>query len=99
MNVGPIYSHEDLRRQLGPKSHWAIRCGALVRKRRTDLGLSLEQVAVLCDVSVNTVHKVETGALVPRDYLRAAVSFALALEVTDLWPPMRRAELAEAVAS
>lgn len=68
-------------------------CGELVRARRKALGLTLEQTSPIVGVPVQTLSKIERGQIVARDYLRAALAVALVCEVSDLFPPLTRAEL------
>jgi DNA-binding XRE family transcriptional regulator len=67
--------------------------GLLVRQRRRRLGISQGQLAGLVGCPVQTISKVERGNIVPRDYLKAAISVALADEVTHLFPWPSRREL------
>lgn len=72
------------------------RWGVLVQARRRQLGLSQVQVASVVGCPVQTISKVERGQIVPRDYLKAAISMALAEEVGALFPWPTRRELAVA---
>lgn len=66
--------------------------GALVKRRRSDLGLSQGQLADLVGVPFQTISKVEVGAIVARDYLKAAIALRLFVEVDALFPwPSRQA--------
>lgn len=67
--------------------------GALVRKRRKDLGLSQAQLAALIGVPFQTISKVENGAIAARDYLKAAIALRLLTDIEDLFPWPRRDEL------
>lgn len=60
--------------------------GPAVKARRTSLGLTLEQLGHLTDTAPQTIHKIETGALTPRDHLRYALALALMVEPGDLFP-------------
>jgi transcriptional regulator with XRE-family HTH domain len=68
--------------------------GHEVRARRTQLGLTLAQVSELTDGSLRaqTLHKIETGEIEPREYMKLAVAIALMTEVDTLFPPTSRAE-------
>jgi hypothetical protein len=55
-----------------------------------ELGFTLESLAGAVDTRLQTISRVEAGSLVPRDYLRAAIAYALATEVDNLWTPPTR---------
>ncbi len=78
---------------MGSGGVWAQRCGAVVKARRKNLNLTLQQVADLAATTPQTVARAEAGTLVPRDHLRVALAFALFCEVTDLWPWPARSEV------
>lgn len=66
--------------------------GSLIRRRRTDLGLTQGQLADLVGVPFQTISKVEKGGIVCRDYLKAAIAMRLFVEVDELFPwPSRQA--------
>lgn len=62
--------------------------GAAVRKRREKRGLSQAQLARACDTSQQTIAKIETGKLIPRDRLKVVIAARLGVAVADLfaWP-------------
>jgi transcriptional regulator with XRE-family HTH domain len=74
---------------------WGPRC----RARRKELGLSLEVVAGMCGVSPQTIHKVETGEITPREHLRYALALALMVEPDALFPAPSAADLRSAIAA
>lgn len=37
-------------------------------------------------VPLQTLHKIETGEIVPRDHLKAAIALALGVEMSNIWP-------------
>jgi transcriptional regulator with XRE-family HTH domain len=92
----PVITQEQLRRFLKREArHW----GSNVRLRRTELGLTLDQLATLADTTPQTVFKVERGEIVARDNLRLSLAFALGKEAHDLFPlPRREIILAEVAA-
>jgi DNA-binding XRE family transcriptional regulator len=73
-------------------------CGQRVADRRIELGLTRQDLAALVDTSGPTVHRIERGRLMPVDELRFAVAHALETEVSALWPPPSRNDIAEAAA-
>lgn len=89
----PVITQEQLRRFLKREArHW----GSNVRARRTEMGLTLDQLATLADTTPQTVFKVERGEIVARENVRLALAFALMREVGDLFPmPRREVILAE----
>ena len=54
--------------------------------RREELGISQKQLAHLCNVSVPSVSRWETGASGPKDEHKLAVARALDLDVRFLFP-------------
>lgn len=87
MNHTPALLEDDaLRTFLGPGGRWASECGARVKHRRGELNFTLQRVADLTGSTPQTIARVESGAIVPRDKLRVAIAFALFVEVDRLWP-------------
>lgn len=84
-----------LREYLGPKGPWAIECGSRVRKYREKLSKSETWLAAAVGVSAQTIHEVEAGRIVPRDYLRAAIAFAVGQDSDVLWPSLSRTRVGE----
>jgi transcriptional regulator with XRE-family HTH domain len=72
--------------------------GSRVAERRGELGLSQTRLAELCDVTQQTISKIEAGGMIPHDNLKLTIANAMALEPAELfaWPP--RAGLAAGVA-
>lgn len=86
----PFFELEDVRRMV---SKWAVDCGRRVQDRRTALGWDRRQLAALVGTTEATIVRIEQGVLKPRDYLKLAVASALVVEVEDLWPYPRRADV------
>lgn len=85
----PVIDTDLLKERLGPGGTWAKAAGQTVARVRGDeLKLSVEYLASTTGVSVTTIKRVESGDLVPRDYLRAAIAGTLRKDVADIWPPM-----------
>lgn len=84
---------EVLRSIYAPRGEWAMRCGAAVRSRRQGLAFSMETLAELCGTTLQTIGRIEKGSLVPREHLKAAIAYALAVDVVLLWPALTRAEI------
>lgn len=80
----------SLRGHVGPGSDWAVENGGRVKARREQLSLTARQVAQFCDIPVQTIYRVESGKVVPRDYIRAAIAHVLCCEVGDLFLPPDR---------
>lgn len=96
--IEPFLDTEDVRRLV---SKWAIDCGGRVKARRELLGWDRRQLAALADTTEATIHRIESGALNPRDHLKVIIASALQVEAAELWPfPSREAvvEQAKAVA-
>lgn len=73
--------------------------GSLVRSRREALDLTLNEVAALAGTTPQTIHKVETGKIAPRDHVRLAIAFALSAEVDTLFPMPSRATVLKEIAA
>lgn len=73
----------------------AERWGSKIEARRVELGFTQTQLASLCDVTQQTISKVEAGQMIPHDRLKAVIADRLMVEPGELfnWPP--RAELGE----
>lgn len=84
-----------LREYLGPRGPWATESGQRVRKFRTRMEKSETWLAAAVGVSAQTVRQVECGAIVPRDYLRAAIAFALGQDPETIWPTLTRLRVGE----
>lgn len=85
-----------LREYLGPGGPWALECGARVRKYRTAINNANELwLAAAVGVSVQTIRSIESGLLVPRDYLRSAIAFAVGQDPETIWPSLTRRRIGE----
>lgn len=80
-----LLDEKAVRSLFGPSGDWSERCGRAVRQRRQDLGFTLQRLADLTGTTLQTISRIESGQLVPRDRMKAAIAYALALEVQDLW--------------
>lgn len=65
---------------------WSIDCGANIASKRSERGWTRLQLAHLVGTTEATIHRVESGAVTPRDYLKMAIAAALATPVEKLWP-------------
>lgn len=61
--------------------------------RRTALEIAEEELAESVGVSTMTIKRIESGEIVPRDYLRLGVALALVDDVHRLWEPLRRSDV------
>lgn len=86
---------EALREHLGPNGPWAVDSGARVRKYRLRMDKSEAWLAAGVGVTVQTIRMVETGQIVPRDYLRAGIAFCLGQDIETIWPPLTRLRVGE----
>lgn len=85
-----------LREYLGPKGSWARECGDRARKYRLRIeNLTETKLAAMVGVSAQTIHMIEAGNIVPRDYLRAAIAFALGQDTDTIWPTLTRQRIGE----
>lgn len=83
MHEEPFFDLDDVRR-LARK--WAIDCGAKVAAQRVERGWDRRKLASLVGTTEATIHRVESGVLAPRDYLKMAIAAALSVSVDQLWP-------------
>jgi DNA-binding XRE family transcriptional regulator len=78
-------------------SKWAIDCGARVQETRCVRGLSRQELASTVGTTEATIHRVESGSINPRDFLKFAIAAALQVSAAELWPlPAQPAEMAGA---
>lgn len=74
----------------------AREAGEKVAKRRAEVKLSQQRLAVAAGTTLQTIFRIERGELVPREYLRQAIAYALMVEVDALWPNATRQEIHDA---
>lgn len=86
----PILSNEVVEELM---DEWSIETGRKVRKRRKQLGFTLDQVASLTGLSRQTIHRAERDAATTRDLARHLIATALACDVGDLWTPLTAEQL------
>jgi transcriptional regulator with XRE-family HTH domain len=98
-NDEPFLDQEAVRSMFGPSSEWACQAGASIKARRLALGFTLQRLADLAGTTVQTIQRVETGKLIPREYLKASIAVALVLDVTDIWAWPPRHEICRQAAS
>jgi len=73
---------DGVRRLLGT---WPVECGARVAARRVERGWDRSELAERVGTTEATIHRVESGKLTPRDYLKLAIAAALGSEVAEIW--------------
>jgi DNA-binding XRE family transcriptional regulator len=78
---------------------WAIDSGWRVEQGRKAKGLSRADMAAAIETSEVTVIRIESGHINPRDHMRLAIAATLGVEVEELWPYPRRAEVLAHVAT
>jgi len=79
-------------------TNWAIKTGHKIKHRRETLNLSREQLAVLCDTTVPTITRIESGDRKAGPGMALAIAFSLAVEPAELFGWPTREEIAEAAA-
>jgi transcriptional regulator with XRE-family HTH domain len=95
----PFLEPDLVRSMFSSGGAWARASGGRVRQRRKDLGLTLQRLADLSGTTVATVQRVESGALIPREHLKASIAYSLVLDVSQIWTYPSRQDLALAAAS
>jgi DNA-binding XRE family transcriptional regulator len=93
----PFFELDAVRRMA---AKWAVDCGHRVAEARTRLGWDRRTLAGLVGTTEATIHRVESGALNPRDHLKFAIASALSVEISEIWQyPTRERVFAEASAA
>lgn len=95
MTTTQLIDTAALREYLGSGGPWAIEAGSKIARKRIEFGWSETRLAALVGVTATTVRQIETGTLVPREYLRAAIAFSLGQDVEFFWPPLSRRRAGE----
>ena len=98
MSETSVLDNDSLRIYFGPRGEWARACGQRVKAKRIACHMTILTLATQSHTTAQTIQRVENGSLVPRERLRASISFALMTEPQMLWPYPTLVELA-AVAS
>lgn len=65
---------------------WVTESGERVAARRIELGLKRSALARKARTTVATIHRIEHGAIAPRDSTKIAIAQALNCQPGDLWP-------------
>ena len=99
MDTSPYLDATAVRAFFAPGGTWAKEAGQRIKRRRNELGLTLEQLAGLCSTTAQTLSTIEQGDLVPRDYLRASIAYALCESIDDIWRTLSRSRIAEVAAA
>lgn len=60
--------------------------GSRIRQRREALGLSQKELADRCDVTQQTISRIEMGAVLPRDTLKIELAKQLECSPRTLFP-------------
>jgi len=74
---------------------WAVESGTRARLRRKALKFTQQQLADLAGSTPETICRIELGQLQPREPLKLAVSYALLVDVEEIWPPVARQFIAD----
>lgn len=64
-----------------------VHLGERIKKARTDKGLSLRELAAICDVEHNTIHEIERGTLNFRFSTIIKISKGLEIPLFELLKP------------
>lgn len=69
--------------------------GSAVAERRQRLGLSQAELAKLCDVTQQTISKIESGSMIPLDRLKLVLAARLGTKPERLftWPSLAEIDL------
>lgn len=99
MAAKALLDREALGELLGAGGPVAASAGARIRKLRSQFGWTQAVLAELTDTTVPTINRIEHGMIIPRDYLKASIAYALCAEVSELWEMPTRARLGEVAAA
>jgi transcriptional regulator with XRE-family HTH domain len=88
----PVVSTAALRRAFDAwaKDNWSARLDAVILARPP---LRTAHVARMADTTPQTIDKIRSGEIIPKEYLRYAIAIALGCEVEALFPAPTREEL------
>lgn len=64
--------------------------GSRVTRRRRDLGLSQAELAELCNLTQQTISKIERNMIVPRDRVKMLLAEVMVCSVDTLFPWPKR---------
>lgn len=64
------------------------RIGSALRKKRTEKGMSQQELADISNIAKSTVQRIENGELNPTILMLITISDALEVEVIDLITPL-----------
>ncbi len=73
-------------RQLTVVQRLGTTWGGRIRQRREALGLSQRELAERCDVTQQTISRIEMGAVLPRDVLKIELARQLDCSPRTLFP-------------
>lgn len=77
---------DELREAFRSGGEYPSQWGEAVNARRKALSVTRNNLAIMCNTSVQTIGRIETGQLLPRPYMQASLARALATQVSDLFP-------------
>jgi DNA-binding XRE family transcriptional regulator len=67
---------------------WITESGERVAARRIELDMKRSGLARKAKTTEATIHRIEHGAIAPRDHLKIAIAQALQCQPGELWPPI-----------
>jgi transcriptional regulator with XRE-family HTH domain len=73
-------------RQLNVVQRLGVTWGGRIRQRREALGISQRELAERCDVTQQTISRIEMGAVLPRDVLKIELARQLDCSPRNLFP-------------
>jgi transcriptional regulator with XRE-family HTH domain len=73
-------------RQLTVVQRLGVSWGRQIRRRREALGISQRELAERCDVTQQTISRIEIGAVLPRDALKIELARQLDCSPRNLFP-------------
>lgn len=92
----PLYDLDKLKEYV--RTVWGAECAARLESRMDALGVDHYQLAATVGVHPHTVSRIQTAAIIPREYLRIAFAGALGCDVADIWPTPDHAKATGALA-
>ncbi len=61
-----------------------MKIGSYIREKRLQKGLTQEELALKCEITVRTVQRIESGEVDPRSYTLQAIASALEVDFQEL---------------
>jgi transcriptional regulator with XRE-family HTH domain len=61
-----------------------MKIGNYIKEKRVQKGMTQEELALKCDITVRTIQRIESGEVDPRSYTLQAIASALEVDFNEL---------------